>query len=560
MLQMMSRTHFLLIIAVIPLLLYLPHAGNGFIDVDDPGFITENPLVTHPTLGNVARAFVSFPLYLYIPLTIVSYQFTALIGGLTPLPFHLVDILLHTFNVVLVAAITLRLTEKRFMAFTAALLFAVHPLFVEAVLWASSRKDVFSASFALLSLFAYVRSLEGNRSRWLPLSLLFFTLGLLAKVAIAPLPLTFLLLDRSHGRYMRTALREKVLFFAAALAIGTLGSFAAAEFVRSQSPLQTFLLGTKSTAFYVEKLLWPSGLSIFHLQPTPVLLSDASTIGALVLFLLLWVLVILLFLRSTPLLGFGLGIFLLLLLPTFVAAEKGGMLFLASEKYMYLPSVGLFLIAGYGLEYVRSRIPRLSVPLAIVVALVAGLFAMKTSLYARAWRSSETLHTHVVGIQPGNPLSLSSLGLIHAEGGDLEGALQYFEKAIAGDEHYAIPYFNAATILRKLGKSTDSAALEERIPSILTAREVQADHTLQKQIVLLGIALKERGKFPEAITALEAAANAGSTDPHVYYHLAEIYSKDGRTEDVIRVLREALKLDPGNANARMVLQELESAQ
>ena len=180
-----------LLVLVLLLLVYGPSLQNRFTEFDDTGFITDNHLVTDRWPKSLVDAFTSTSGYLYMPLTLVSWQMNYRIFGADPFWFHLIDLCIHAFNTLLVFWILDRLLGRKFAAFLATLLFAVHPLNVEAVAWAASRKDILSALFALLSTCCYLNAVDSNDSRWRRKSLIFYVLGLFTKISVLPLPLLF---------------------------------------------------------------------------------------------------------------------------------------------------------------------------------------------------------------------------------------------------------------------------------------------------------------------------------------------------------------------------------
>src|SRR3989338_4850543 len=161
---------------------------NGFVNWDDGLLIYENPIVQEFSFRSIYTAFTSYDPELYIPLTLLSYQWNHVVGGLNPFVYHLTNLILHAFNALFVAWIALLLGKNKWIAAVTGLIFALHPLHTEAVVWASSRKDVLAAFFALLSIGLYLLYQEsGDRRSYLG-SLVMFLLALLSKVSVILLP------------------------------------------------------------------------------------------------------------------------------------------------------------------------------------------------------------------------------------------------------------------------------------------------------------------------------------------------------------------------------------
>src|SRR5262249_45187362 len=132
------------------------------------------------------------------PLTWLSHMIDASLFGPDPGAQHLVNVLFHAANAVLLFVLLLRATNKLWPAAFVAALFAWHPLHVESVAWVSERKDVLSTFFGLLALLAYVRYAEKSSPQstvWYFWALGFFALGLMAKPMLVTLPFVMSLID-----------------------------------------------------------------------------------------------------------------------------------------------------------------------------------------------------------------------------------------------------------------------------------------------------------------------------------------------------------------------------
>src|SRR5436190_8606181 len=186
----------LLALALITFGIYAQVIGHQFITLDDPTYIQENPMVNRGvTLAGLAWAFTTFHATNWHPLTWISHMIDCQLFGTNAGRHLLVNALIHVANTLLVFCFLLRTTHARWPSALVAALFALHPLHVESVAWASERKDTLSTFFGLLSLIAYMRYAEApsiNRYAWVAITL---ALGLLAKPMLVTWPLIMLLLD-----------------------------------------------------------------------------------------------------------------------------------------------------------------------------------------------------------------------------------------------------------------------------------------------------------------------------------------------------------------------------
>src|ERR1700719_1977470 len=220
-------------LAVVTFAIYAQVIGHQFITLDDPTYIKENPMVNRGvTLTGIAWAFTTFYATNWHPLTWISHMLDCQLFGTNAGRHLLVNALIHVANTLLVFWFVLRTTGARWPSALVAALFALHPLHVESVAWASERKDTLSTFFGLLSLIAYVRYAESPLRKRYGLVALTFALGLMAKPMLVTWPFVMLLLDywplrrwqsakgkeQKLGPTVRALVVEKIPFLAIAAA------------------------------------------------------------------------------------------------------------------------------------------------------------------------------------------------------------------------------------------------------------------------------------------------------------------------------------------------------
>src|SRR6266568_2498958 len=185
-----------LLLGGITLATFWPVTRHDFIYYDDPDYVTENP---HVQAGlnckSVAWAFSTGHSGNWHPVTWLSHMLDCQVFGLKPGYHHLMNLFFHTANTLLLFLVLERMTAAFWRSAFVATLFALHPLHVESVAWVAERKDVLSAFFGMLTLWAYVRYVEQPRLGRYLIALLFFALGLMAKPMLVTLPFALLLLD-----------------------------------------------------------------------------------------------------------------------------------------------------------------------------------------------------------------------------------------------------------------------------------------------------------------------------------------------------------------------------
>lgn len=495
-------------------------AGFGFVNFDDTQFITENPVVRSGLSAVSLRwALTAVVGGNWIPVTWLSHLADVRLFGLWAGGHHLVNLLAHLVNALLVFRLLAAITGNRTGSFLAALIFAVHPLNVEPLAWVSQRRTLLMTLFGLLAAHAWSRYLRRPATGSYLLALLLFALGLLAKPLLVTLPVLLLLLDvwpfrrwpartggraaAAHGPPWRLVL-EKVPFLALSVAIGVVA-------LRTQAGAMTLLppfgLGARaahaavSGAWYLGKVFWPAPLAVFYPypmagDPAPLVFGAATA--------LLFVTAVAIALRGRmPALAVGWAWFVVSLLPVSGILQVGEQAW--ADRYAYLPLTGLLLaLAGaFPSDWLRrSRTVRLAAGVATgaVLALGAVSFAQ-----ARHWRDGRTLFTHALEVTAGNYMAYNNLGSLLVKEGDLAGAARHFGESIRFAPRTARPHRNLGLV--RLGQGDSAGAAEEFLNAV---RENPADAREHRDLVR---ALERLGRHREAAAVCREAARVNPGDP-----------------------------------------------
>ena len=574
----------LLGLAVMTFGIYAQVIGHQFITLDDPTYIQENPLVNRgATLAGLAWAFSTFHATNWHPLTWISHMIDCQLFGTNAGRHLLVNALIHLANTLLVFWFLLRTTHARWLSALVAALFALHPLHVESVAWASERKDTLSTFLGLLSLIAYVRYTEApsiGRYAWVAITL---GLGLLAKPMLVTWPLVMLLLDywplrrlqglntRDQLAVLRNLVLEKLPLFALVAASviitfiaqshgGAVRTFAAAPIAfRFSNALVSY-------AKYLLLTVWPHNLAVYYpLAPTGI--PAWQTIGAA--FLLIAITALCFFQRRIrPYLIVGWLWFLGTLVPVIGLVQVGGQTM--ADRYFYIPSIGLFIALVFGLADIAKRwrvAPSLSAGIAGGVLLI---LATLTNAQVQRWRDSFTLFEHTLAVTPPNIQIERNLGLALGGSGRYDQAAAHFGKTLQIDPNFydglvgmgvtrefqgrlpeAIDYFQAAirshpdapTAHVQLGRALwkqnrDQAALEEiRRASQLAPKDadIQADFALALELV---------GRISEAIEQFHKALRRNPNNAEAHANLGLALLASGKPQESIPEFEMALRLKP----------------
>lgn len=407
------------------LLLYLPALKCGFVQVDDPEYVLNNPLIRRLDMGTVFSAFTQAPVGWWMPLTWISFAVDYRFWGLDPFGYHLTNILLHAVNAALVVLISDRVLRGRMdalrgesgylypvMLLFAGLFYGAHPLRVESVAWVTERKDVLNGLFffaAVLFYLCHARQKETNRSRTgyggYLLSLGCFLCSLMAKSTSVVLPAMLLVIDwYPLGRFGREGFRpvllEKLPFLAASavMAAITLLNTAQSRYLVTYEAFpfsQRLVVSGNAIWEYARMLLFPSGLNPFNVIPDPI--PPAYTVTSLVVFAALLCVA---FAARFPWLQSAAVCFVLPMLPVLAFFQNGDQSF--ADRFTYLPSLAVAVaaagIAG-ALAFTRKTAAGRSLVLCGMAALLVAL-SFLTYRQIQVWRSTETFWTRVIDVQP----------------------------------------------------------------------------------------------------------------------------------------------------------------
>jgi len=635
----LERARVLLIAALVACatLPYLNILANGFV-YDDDYQVLKNPYIrsfrylkeifttnvwsfTGVTVSNYYRPIMTFG-YL------VCYK----LFGMQAYGFHLASHLLHVLVVCLVFVLTERLTSDRVWAFVAGALFALHPIHTEAVAWIAAVTDLELTFFYLLTfglLLAVARPGGGRSQRTLGAMGVTFLLALLSKEQAMTLPALatvyehFYRADRSQTSTSQKLARYGVLWLVGVayvlFRIRFLGALAPKEKFGQVTPLQIVLSAIALVAQYVWKLLWPLRLCAFYVFHPSTSLFDLRVLAGLLalfafgaLFLVCW--------RSRErnvrFASFAILWFFATLAPVLNAHWMGRNVF--TERYLYLPSVGVAWLAGLGASKLWSRAAARPVQRrALVLAgfVVGGLFAARIVIRNRDWSNDIVLYTRTLALSPDATLMLENLGLVYwqehawdkAESvwrellirdpnngevlnhlGMVAGqkkqyreAAEFLQRAIKINPNDSDAHGNLGTTYRLMGMAGPAeselrmalalAPLDYRVFNELgrlfleEKRMSEAEDQFRASVrnepnVLaydfLGEINFDRRDLEEAERNFQAALSLDESDSRAHFGLGYVYKAVGRNAEALSEYQAGLLKDPTNARALAAVQKL----
>lgn len=539
--SVLTSTSFVVIgIMTITALLYIPSLSNGWVDWDDPAYVLNNDLVVNPTINWSEIFKENQVLGIYHPITLISYAFDYHLWGTEAFGFHLTNVIFHVLNTGLVFLVFRKLKSSTLVAATIALLFGIHPMHVESVSWISERKDVLYLFFFLLSWLSYLYYRgKSDRKKWLlyTLILLFFALSILSKPIAFVLPLVLLLsdylLDRSwNWRF----LYDKILIIGLAIVAFFIANWGQADSnsfsLAAEHPISTFFYGPYNAIYYVIKSVLPIGLSPLHPFPeasSSLTLFYLSLIPAIAIGYLLYR-----SFKASPKIFFGVAFFLVTIAPLLQIIPFGKAL--SSERYTYLPYLGLFFLIALFLEW---SIQKSKWKTAITVGMsLWGIFLLQATYQQQSiWQDSETLWTQAIERYPDAYYPYLARGRYYSKIDAPEKAWtdinQSIELAPTPDAHYERGILNERNGNQKAAFSDYQSAID-------------LDESYSKAHANIGILYAKEGNRKAAFQHLEAALKADDEYSLAYFNLAILYKIEGKLQNALIEISNALKYEPYN--------------
>jgi tetratricopeptide (TPR) repeat protein len=596
-----GTAHWCVALLALTLVAYLPLWHNGFVDFDDELYITTNPQVIQGlTWPGFRWAWTNCHAKYWQPLSWLSLQLDASLFStdspdgqrlLSPAAFHGQNLFWHVASVLFLFALWQRLTGARWLSFLVAALFAVHPMHVESVAWATERKDVLSVFFGILTLWAYLRYLEKpGWKRYLGIAAA-FSLSLLSKPMLLTLPFVMLLLDYWPLRRMvpgtlppetagqpplasvplRRLVAEKAPLFLLALGIGIV-TLAARELSGAAVSLRALPLSARLAnavmgyCWYLSSTYYPLQLAVFYPHPHrnwSILVVLAATATLLAITLLSWGQA-----RQRPWLMVGWLWFAGTLVPVIGLAQGGEQAW--ADRFSYWPHIGLFVATVWGLAELvgRFRVPALVA--GTVGALVLGCLGVLTWVQAGYWRDTATLweralaatkdndraHLNLgkyymdqrrpdqaaahfaesVRIEPNSPDGQHLLGIALLSLGQLEKAADHFRETLVRDPKYTNAWYNLGVTRLRQGMADGAIRCFRRV---LELEPGSAD-----ALAGTGLALWRQGKRQEASQAFQAALRQNPTNAEAWHGLGVAHLVQGDSVQAIEAFAAALRSNP----------------
>ena len=591
----------LLLVALI-LAAYWQLPTHGFVNLDDNRYITQNEHVKMGVTWQTLTWAFNFDNFAYWhPVTWICHMLFFQLFGMNPSMHHMMNLFLHIANSLLLFLVFKRMTGEIWQSAFVAALFALHPLNVESVAWASELKNVLSTFFWMATLFGYVRYVERPGINRYLIVLLVFALGLMAKPMLVTLPFVLLLLDywplnrlkfyqstgAEHGFFqpastennpssVLTLILEKIPFLFLSAVCVFLSNL---SFQHKDAVISTALVPMKlrianavvSYIGYIRKIVWPYHIGVFYPFPRSIPSRQVMVAGLLLLFLTFWAFRLI---KKSPYLVVGWLWFIGTLVPA-IGLVQAGLWPAMADRFVYVPAIGLFIGIAWGVPDLLGRWGRKKWLLGPIAAALVFNFTVATRLQNRYWKNNITLFRHALQITHKNAIAHEKLGeALFAKGKDDEAARQYHE-ALRITSDLIGANLNLGVILREQGKfdkaiehfskviQTDANSADARY-EIAVTQEKKGDLNAAVRYYSaalrikpeeakihnhLGIALALQNKEKIAIFHFSEALRINPSYVGASYNLAKMYTRRRNMKKAIFYLKKTLKLNPNMAPA-----------
>jgi len=521
-----------------------------FVNFDDPEYVVNNRHVAQGlTPATVAWAFRSTEDANWFPLTRLSHIVDRQLYDLNAAGHHWTSVAIHALSAVLLLLLLHRMTGSLWKSAFVAAMFALHPLHVESVAWISERKDVLSAFFWIVTIFAYVGYVQDRRPLRFALLIASFVLGLMSKPMIVTLPFALLLLDfwplnRANLKDRAGLVKlivEKIPLFGLAIAGSALTYLVQVQggaTTAVHAPLWLRIQNTLvSYAAYLSQTIWPAGMAVLY--PLPASIPVWKTALAAVVLAAVTIFAIRT-LGRFPFLAVGWFWFLGTLVPVIGLVQVG---FQArADRYTYIPMIGIGIMIAWG---AAELFRRQNTALAVAAGIAMLAWVLLTRSQVETWIDGRTLFTHAISVTTDNYVAHNNLCSLNAQQNRLPEALPHCEAAIRIKPDYSGAHTNLGDIYRLQGRLDESIA-ESREAYRLNPRDATPLANWANVLGRQGKLDESAGKYREALRLSPSHAGA-------LVGLARVLAQLNRRDEALELLQETVRLHPDYAVAHAQL-------
>ncbi len=530
--------------------------SHGFVKCDDDIVVTDNWHVQAGLVwSNVVWSFTEDVSTYLLPVTWFTHMTDCELYGLHPWGHHLSSLILHAIDSVLLFLVFAGMTRRVWPSALLAALFAVHPLHVETVAWIAERKGVVSMLFWTVSLgtYAWYRN-RPSPARYVAVAIMFL-LALLSKPTVLMLPFALLLLDYWPLNQVDLAVTpvvmarrtawlvvEKVPLFllTAVFSVVTLiltGTRSDNLELGDRVPLAArFANSLVVYVIYLEKTLWPSGLTVYY--PHPIMRPVWQVAGAAVILAAI-TLLSLRHARRHPYLIIGWLWYLGTLVPVIGLVQNGG--WSHADRYTYIPLIGIFIMVVWGTADLAAlwQVPRCA--LAVVSGILLVLLSVCSAVQTGYWHDDKALFSHALATGHESSFAFSNLGLLALEQKRYDEARAFLTRALALDP-------KDVKVLNNLGKVALDQGRYDEVKSLLT-KALELAPRDSGTLINMGMLAMTQRHYDEAGSWLMRAFEVEPKDTKNLNNLGLLALYQGRYDEAKSWLMQSLDVNPLNGSA-----------
>lgn len=555
--QNSRRTCSVLLLAVIALTgaVLWPVIDATFLTIrDDALYVTNNSAVLQGIgLEGLQWAFSTPYAGHWHPLTWLSHMLDVSLFGLNPMGHHAMSLLLHLANTALLYFALQALTGAPFRSLLVAMLFALHPLHVQPVAWIAGRKELLAAFFGHACLWCYALYVRDKARKWWVATFFTFVLGMLSKSILITWPFLFLLLDywplrRLRAQNIRSLLVEKIPFFLVSACFG-IAAFKAQDAAGALQTLHRLPVASRienavlSYLGYLEKMLVPMDVAVFYPYPRTTELNEVFVAGGILLGISVFALLLL---KRAPYVFVGWFWYIGTLLPV-IGLVQAGMQSMA-DRYTYITLTGVFVLLVWGAKEVMEK-TRIRKRVALgVLSLFLVFFAWQSNIQAKAWNNPMSLMLHALRVTKDNYFAYVYIGQELRKRKYFKEAEALLKAALEYEESRAAALVNLGHISLDKGDLDQALEYYERVNSE-TLQELGALHNQVSVLLMLN-------REQEALELLSRPDVLAQGNAHTFILRGELLESLGQPDAAGKAYKRSLELDPQAQESKKRLHEL----
>jgi len=553
----------IILIVLVSIVIYFTSLGNPFV-FDDVHMIVENPFIKIPErfLSFFTTGEVSLNQQvkgMYRPLLMVTFSFNYYFGRLNPIGYHIINIMFHFLNGILIFFLIKVLSEKSIYKnqqnyywplLFAAMLFVVHPINSETVNYISARSSLMVTFFILFAVFLYVKKdnySSGKRIFYYLGSLFSFIGALLSKESAIMLPFIIILYDIHFNNFnkfkdfLKLIIKNYIPFFIIVLLylglrIKLFGGLINENYIFTRPIFTNILIQIKVIVYYLKLFIWPSDLCLdrFISSSKSLFQLDVFLSAFLLLFLIIFSIKAF---KKERLISFSIFWFFINLVPISTIIPFN---IVMSEHRFYAPGIGLFFLITAVLrklffnEYLNHRKLFLITVIVIIILAICSIITIRRNI---VWQDALTLWQDTVRVSPKSFRAHNDLGIELLKRNELDKAIQEFKKAIElRGPNEAKLYCNLAYAYTKKGWY-DEAVRISKDALVISPNSAEAYHNL-------GLIYQKNKEFDKAISYYKRALKIDPYSVESYNNLGLIFQQMGLIHESIQEFKYALRINP----------------